>query len=110
MEYRAAGGRSHATFRGPTADATVLGGTSRGSLIALIDGDLSGAVSLRPDNASAWRTRALFLSERARFAEAADAAARAFQADPFLLQSSVISTAFWSALWAERFDDAQKWC
>jgi tetratricopeptide (TPR) repeat protein len=86
------------------------GRSGHDTLAAFIDRDLQAAVSLRPDNASAWRTRALFLSEQARFAEAVGAADRAFDADPFLQQSSVISTAFWAALWAEHFDDARKWC
>jgi serine/threonine-protein kinase len=97
-------------LRGEARYTLMSGRPGHDTLAGLIDRDLQAAVSLRPENASAWRTRALFLSGQARFAEAVAAADRAFQSDPFLQQSSVIATAFWAALWAEHFEDARKWC
>ena len=72
--------------------------------------DLNAAVALRPDLAVAWASLAEIALLDGRFAEAAAAAERAYEADAFFNSTDIIGTAFTASLRAEQYDDARRWC
>lgn len=80
------------------------------TLAALAERDLRSAVDVRPDAANAWSTLAQLLYSQGRFEEAAAAAQRAFEADAFFEVRRTVSVALSASLYAERFDDARRWC
>jgi serine/threonine protein kinase/tetratricopeptide (TPR) repeat protein len=84
--------------------------TENDSVVLLIERDLQSAVDVRPDAAGAWSTLAQLWYIQGRFGEAAAAAQRAFDADAFFEVRRTVSTAFSASLYAERFDDARRWC
>jgi tetratricopeptide (TPR) repeat protein len=81
------------------------------TLLPLAEADLRTSLSARPDFARAWYALSDVYFRQARFADAARAAKRAFEADAFLGEiRSVISTLFIASLNNEQFDEARLWC
>jgi tetratricopeptide (TPR) repeat protein len=87
-----------------------LGAAGADTLRAMSERDLRSAVDIRPDLASAWATMSELALFDGRYADAAVAAERAYEADAFFRATHVMSTAFVASLRAERFDEARKWC
>lgn len=87
-----------------------LGLPGSDSLASLAERDLRAALDIRPDLASAWVTLAHLLLTQSRFADAAAAAQRAYDADPFFELRDVISSALFTSLYSEHFTDARRWC
>ncbi len=87
-----------------------IGAADADSLAAQATRDLLAAVDLRPNMASAWSTLADLAKREGRFADAADAAQRAFNGDAFFEVRRTASTAFFMSLRAGRLVDARKWC
>jgi serine/threonine-protein kinase len=82
----------------------------RDSLLASAEAHLRSALTQRPDLAVAWTALAELLSQRAQFADAAQAAQRAFDADAFFESRRVLAVALSASLTAELYDDASRWC
>jgi TolB-like protein len=78
--------------------------------LAAAERDLRAALDARPDLAAPWAAVADLLVQRGAFGDAADAAQRAFDADAFYELRRVVDAAFTASLYAERFDDAARWC
>ena len=73
--------------------------------------DLRDAVAESPTRARAWWRLSQLLRLTGRFAEAGDAAARALEADAFLLEArGVYRTLYFAALNLEQYDAARDWC
>ena len=87
-----------------------LGASGGDTLRAMSERDVKAAVEIRPELASAWATIAELALFDGRYADAAVAAERAYEADAFFRATHVMSTAFVASLRAERFDEARKWC
>lgn len=77
---------------------------------ALAEADLRAALELRPAGAAAWATLASLLLAQQRYPEAAEAAKRGYDADPFFESRRVLSSAVFTALYAGNFTDARRWC
>ncbi len=98
-------------LRGDAAyQLAVLGSVHADSMVAIATRDLRLVVEKRPGMASAWSTLADLAKRDGRFAEAADAAERAFDADAFFEVRRTASTAFFMSLRAGRIDKARQWC
>ena len=98
-------------LRGGARFALMNAGAPAGdSLATLIERDLRAALEIRPNAARAWLTLAQLARARGRFAEAADAAKRGFEADAFFEVPDLVATGFMAALHAGEFADAQNWC
>jgi TolB-like protein len=80
------------------------------SLLRLAEKDLRAALAIRPDAAMAWTALASLLSAQTRYGEAALAAQRGYDADPFFESRPTLNRAFFTALYSGAFDNAQKWC
>jgi TolB-like protein len=87
-----------------------FGAPNPDSLGTLAERDLQAAIAIRADLASAWATLSSLLQRQGRFAEAASAAQRAYEADAFFEERRIINTAFVTSLFAEQFADARRWC
>jgi serine/threonine protein kinase/tetratricopeptide (TPR) repeat protein len=75
------------------------------------EADLRAAVAATPSMARGWARLSQLLRYTGRFADAAEAAERALEADAFLLEArSVYRTLYFAALNLERYDDARSWC
>ncbi len=73
--------------------------------------DLRAALAERPDDARSWFALGELLSFDGRFAEAATALDRAYNADAYLTElPAVVSERFFVALSLEQFADADRWC
>ena len=73
--------------------------------------DLRDAVAESPSRARAWWRLSQLLRLTGRFAEAGDAAARALEADAFLLEArGVYRTLYFAALNLGQYDAARDWC
>jgi TolB-like protein len=104
-----------------SAEAFALRGEARYRLLAagapgvdslgrLAERDLRAAVELRPDAAIAWSTLAQLSMLEGKFADAAAAAQRAFDADAYFEVRRTVAVALTASLFAEHFDDARRWC
>ena len=67
-------------------------------------------MEIRPDAANAWSVLAQLLYAQGKFDEAAASAERAFDADAFFEVRRTVAIAMTSSLYAQRFDDARRWC
>lgn len=86
-------------------------GESNDSLLLQSERDLRAALAERPDDARSWFALGELLSFDGRFAEAASALDRAFDADAYLTERpAVVSERFFVALSLQQFDDANRWC
>ena len=90
--------------------AMSFGLTGSDTLGPVAQRDLDAAVTLRPDLAVAWASLAEIALLDGKFAEAATAAERAYEADAFFNSTDIIGTAFTASLRAEQFEDARRWC
>jgi len=98
-------------LRGEARYALMDAGVPAGdSLAVLVEHDIRNALESRPNAARAWLTLAQLTRTKGRFAEAADAAKRGFEADAFFEVPAIVATGFTSALLAGEFEDAQRWC
>ncbi|HEU4994986.1 MAG TPA: hypothetical protein VFT29_09200, partial [Gemmatimonadaceae bacterium] len=86
------------------------GAADRDTLASLAELDLRRALEIRPDLAAAWMYLAQLLRQQGRFADAADAAGRAIEADAYYEVRPVMAIGFMTSLHAGRFDDARRWC
>ena len=80
------------------------------SVRALAERDLRAAIALRPDAAQAWTALATLLQSQYRFADAAEAAQRGYDADPWFDSRATVYRAFSTSLHAQDFANSSKWC
>lgn len=87
-----------------------MGRGASDSLFRAAEAGFQAAVNARPNLASAWAGLADIYFRDGRFADAADAAQRAYRADAFFEVRATISNGFFAALYSERFEEAKTWC
>lgn len=80
------------------------------SIAAEAEGLLRSSLEIRPDAAGPWSTLANLMLAQGRYAEAAEAARRGYESDPYFESRRSLSTAFFTSLYAEHFNDARSWC
>ena len=97
-------------LRGEARYRQSLGHPDGDSLRARAERDLRSALEIRPDAAGAWTSLTYLLIAEQRYAEAADAARRGYDADPYFERRNALNGAFFSSLYARQFDDARRWC
>jgi tetratricopeptide (TPR) repeat protein len=80
------------------------------SLRQLAERDLRTAIALRPDAAQAWTSLAALLQSQYRYADAAEAAQRGYDADPWFDSRATLYRAFSTSLHAGAFANSARWC
>ncbi|MEP7383153.1 MAG: protein kinase [Gemmatimonadota bacterium] len=109
---RSAGAPEALALRGFAREWLATSGATRPeSLLVQGERDLRAALAERPDDARSWSALGELLSFDGRFAEAATALDRAYNADAFLTElPAVVNERFFVALSLEQFADADRWC
>ncbi|MFN8582589.1 MAG: hypothetical protein U0163_16645 [Gemmatimonadaceae bacterium] len=81
------------------------------TLLRLAESDLRAALDERPDDARSWYALGEVLNATGRFSEALTALQTAYDRDAYLTEvADVVELLFEVSLFAERFDDADRWC
>jgi TolB-like protein len=84
---------------------------NRASLLRAAEADLRRAVDLAPELSPAWWKLSEVLIQGARFTEAIDAAARAFDSDVFLqVEEEALHSLFYATLQLGPREEAVRWC
>ena len=85
--------------------------TEAARLLSSAEGDFRAAVAANPSQASAWATLSHLLAAASKTAEAKVAALRAYEADPYLTNASVIVwRLFQNSLDLDDLAEASRWC
>jgi len=85
--------------------------TEAARLLSSAEGDFRAAVAANPSQASAWATLSHLLAATSKTAEAKVAALRAYEADPYLTNASVIVwRLFQNSLDLDDGPEASRWC
>ncbi len=91
--------------------ASTPGVDGRSGLLAAAETDLRRAVELEPDLSAAWWKLSEVFIQDARFAEAVDAAERAFDSDVFLqIEERSLHSLFYATLQLGPREEAIRWC
>ncbi len=85
--------------------------TGADTLLRLSEADLRAALDERPDDARSWYALGEVLNATGRFPEALQALQNAYEGDAYLTEVvDVVELLFVVSLYAERYDDAARWC